>query len=300
VASQLKQREFERRLEQVESLVGRLEELADEQAKATAVDAVKAVLELHGQVLGRMLELMHDSGPEGMELIDMLGREPAVAGLLILHGLHPLSLEDRVVEALDKVRPYLGSHGGGVQLLGVSEGVVSLRLEGSCHGCASSQLTLKHAIEQSILDAAPDVTSIEVEGVQEPEPAGFVPLSQIKRAPAAEVSDWQAVAGLEALEPGGVLVREVAGRRVFFCRLGENWYAYGDRCPGCGHSFESGATDGDLLSCPGCGLRFDVRLAGRCVGSPEVHLEPLPLLNEGGEVRVAAVAATAASGRPER
>ncbi len=288
MANHLKQREFERRLEEVEELVGRLEALADEEAKSTAVEAVKAVLELHGEVLTRALEVMHESGPAGVDLIDTLGRDPAVAGLLILHGLHPLSLEDRVVEALDKVRPYLGSHGGGVELLGVRDGVVSLRLEGSCHGCASSQLTLEQAIEQSILDAAPDVTSIEVEGVEPPAPAGFVPLSQIQRAPSAETSGWQAVAGLESFAPGHVVIREVAGRRVFFCRLGENWYAYADSCPECRHSFESSPTDGDLVSCPGCGLRFDVRVAGRCVDKPEVHLEPLPLLNEAGEVRVVA------------
>ncbi len=289
--TQQKQREFDRRLEEVESLVGRLEELADQQAKATAVDAVKAVLELHGEVIGRMLEVIHESGPQGIELIDSLGRDPTVGGLLVLHGLHPLSLEDRVVEALEKVRPYLGSHGGGVELLGVSDGVVNLRLEGSCHGCASSQMTLKHAIEQSILDAAPDVVSIEVEGVQPPEPAGFVPLTQIKRAPAAEASDWLTVAGLEALEPGRFVVKDVSDRPVFFCRLDENWYAYADGCPECGRSFESGAVEAGLLTCPGCGLRFDVRVAGRCLDSPGVHLEPLPLLKEAGEVRVVAGAA---------
>ena len=48
-----------------------------------------------------------------------------VGGLLMLHGLHPLDLETRVRQALDQVRPYLRSHGGNVELLGVSDGASS-------------------------------------------------------------------------------------------------------------------------------------------------------------------------------
>jgi Fe-S cluster biogenesis protein NfuA len=61
-------------------------------------------------------------------------------------------------------------------------------LEGSCHGCPSSQLTLKHTIEQAIYSVAPDVAGIEVEGVADPKgsASGFVPLSQLTvTAPAA-------------------------------------------------------------------------------------------------------------------
>ena len=44
----------------------------------------------------------------------------------------PCRVEERVREALDEVRPYLESHGGDVELLGVEDGVVRLRLQGSC------------------------------------------------------------------------------------------------------------------------------------------------------------------------
>ena len=66
--------------------------------------------------------------------------------------------------ALDEVRPYLVAHGGGVELLGVDDGVVHLRLEGACNGCPSSALTLKSAVEEAIMRAAPDVERIEAEG----------------------------------------------------------------------------------------------------------------------------------------
>jgi Fe-S cluster biogenesis protein NfuA len=91
-----------------------------------------------------------------------------VAHLLLLHGLHPVPIHDRVSAALDSVRPYLATHGGGVELLGIEQGVVSLRLEGACHGCPSSALTLRAAVEEAVIKAAPDVERIEADGVAEP------------------------------------------------------------------------------------------------------------------------------------
>ena len=85
----------------------------------------------------------------------------------MLYGLHPLDLETRVLQALAQVRPYLRSHGGNVELIGVRDGVVHLRLVGSCHGCPSSAITMRQTIEKAILGKAPDVIAIEVEGAAE-------------------------------------------------------------------------------------------------------------------------------------
>ena len=66
------------------------------------------------------------------------------------------------------MRPYMESHGGDVELLGIEDGVARLRLEGSCHGCAASASTLELAIKQALRDAAPDLLGMEVEGVEDP------------------------------------------------------------------------------------------------------------------------------------
>src|SRR6202007_398955 len=97
--------------------------------------------------------------------VETLAADPLIAGLLILHDLHPVPVRDRVLAALDKVRPYLGSHRGGVEFLGIADDVVQLRLQGSCDGCASSTLTVKTAIEQAIADSAPEIAGVEVEGM---------------------------------------------------------------------------------------------------------------------------------------
>jgi Fe-S cluster biogenesis protein NfuA len=77
-------------------------------------------------------------------------------------------VRERVLGALDEVRPYLVAHGGGVELLDVTDGVVHLRLEGACNGCPSSALTLTSAVEEAIARAAPDVERIEADGATAP------------------------------------------------------------------------------------------------------------------------------------
>ena len=63
---------------------------------------------------------------------------------------------------------------------GFENGLVRLRLEGSCHGCPSSTLTLKNAIEEAIYEFAPDISGLDVAGLVEPRPpSGFVPLEAV-------------------------------------------------------------------------------------------------------------------------
>jgi Fe-S cluster biogenesis protein NfuA len=145
-------------------LVGRAEALLDEivgDPKATA--AVQAVVELYGEALARIVA--------GVDPVD----DELVSHLLLVHDLHPVDVETRIRTALDEVRPYLGSHGGDIELLEVEDGVARLRLDGTCNGCPSSRVTLQHAVEEAVLKAAPDVERIEAEGMAEPEP----PLVQI-------------------------------------------------------------------------------------------------------------------------
>jgi Fe-S cluster biogenesis protein NfuA len=158
-------REFQGRLARIEELLHALDGIADEGARAQARELVEALLELQGAGLERALELIYESGPAGQGMIDALGHDELVASLLLVHGLHPLDLESRVRHALEAVGPRLAQHGGSVELLGVTpDGAVKLRLAGNCHGCPSSILTLKFSIEEAIYAAAPDVTSLEVDG----------------------------------------------------------------------------------------------------------------------------------------
>jgi Fe-S cluster biogenesis protein NfuA len=144
------------RVGRIEALLADVDGLPDPRARETATELVQALLDLYGEGLARIVGRL-DGAAAG--LVD----DELVAHLLLLHGLHPVPLEARVRAALDEVRPYLDQHGGAVELLGVQEGVVRLQLQGSCSGCPSSAVTLKHGIEEAIHKAAPDVERIEAE-----------------------------------------------------------------------------------------------------------------------------------------
>ena len=163
-------------MEKIEALISKIENLPDGELRADMLALVQALMDFHGAGLERMMELVSEAGEPGYAIFDSFAADERVGNLLMLYGLHPLSLETRVLQALDKVRPYLDSHGGNVELLGIDEGVVRLRMNGSCKSCPSSSVTLKLAIEEAIYAAAPDVVAIEAENVtqQETVATGFV------------------------------------------------------------------------------------------------------------------------------
>lgn len=71
-------------------------------------------------------------------------------------------MEDKVKEALDKIRPMLQADGGDVELVGVTaEGVVKVRLKGACGGCPMSQMTLKMGIEREIRKSVPEIKRVD-------------------------------------------------------------------------------------------------------------------------------------------
>ncbi len=161
--STLDPREFEGRLRRLDGLLREAEQQADPAARARLQETVQALLDLHGVGLERLLKHVAEAGEAGQRILDACARDDVVGGLLLLHNLHPLDVEARVRQALDGVRPFLRSHGGNVELLEVRDGVVRLRLEGSCHHCPSSSLTMQQTIEEAVYGRAPEVTSVEVE-----------------------------------------------------------------------------------------------------------------------------------------
>ena len=134
------------------------EQLSRIENDPAALGAVSAVVELYGEALRRF---QAGADPASDELL---------AHLLLVHDLHPEDVQTRVERALEEVRPYLGSHGGDVELLGVEGGVARVRLGGTCNGCASSTVTLTNAIEEAIARAAPELERVEAEGVADAQP----------------------------------------------------------------------------------------------------------------------------------
>jgi Fe-S cluster biogenesis protein NfuA/nitrite reductase/ring-hydroxylating ferredoxin subunit len=278
----------------IDSLLGSF--AADPVMAERAEDLVRTLVEFYDDGLGRMVELLTER-PDGEDILAMVATDKIVAGMLVLHDLHPASTYERVSAALERVRPYLGSHSGDVDLLGVDDdGVVRLRLAGSCNGCPSSTVTVKLAIEQAIEEAAPEVIRVEVEGVAAPPlprgvggPGGRTLLPMLgtpASAPSGPTRTWITL-GSTSVTPGTLAAMAIGGSNAILANIDGSLYAYRNFCPGCGNSVHTGAIDGDHLQCAGCAERFDLRRAGAGSVRADLHLEPLPLLDEDGTVRVA-------------
>jgi Fe-S cluster biogenesis protein NfuA len=162
-------------LDRVQALSAAVDEIPDAHARELAQELAAAVIAMYGDGLRRIMEAISASREAGATIVDELSQDGAVASLLLIHDLYPISLEERVIEALDTVRPYMESHGGNVELVGVEDGVATLELQGSCNGCAASQATLELAIKQALDEHCPDLMGLDVRGVPAPGEQGHWP-----------------------------------------------------------------------------------------------------------------------------
>jgi Fe-S cluster biogenesis protein NfuA/nitrite reductase/ring-hydroxylating ferredoxin subunit len=279
----------------------RIETLLEASTTAGAVQRQRAeelvglVTDLYGNGLERILHILDSLGRLDDDALAALVGDDLVSGLLLVHGLHPYPVEQRIEAALTRVRPYLGSHGGNVELVDVDElGVVTLRLLGSCDGCPSSAVTLQLAVEGAVEDAAPEITGIEVVTPTSPQTAGLISVdslrSRLGETPPGDV-EWTTLPGLAQMVPGEVAGFSVGNVDVFACAVDGGRFVYRDVCPRCGGSLAGTAiseSDGQIaVRCPTCHIGYDVRRAGANIAGGPEHLDPLPALESGGEWRVA-------------
>jgi Fe-S cluster biogenesis protein NfuA len=151
--------DFQQRMAGIEALTRQVDRVPDPTVRAVVKELLQSVMELHGSALTRMLELIHERGSEGANTIDALGRDPLIGSLLVLYGLHPLDTPARVALAMERLAPAFRKHSAEVELLGVEETIVRLRIAGGLNPTAGR--ALKTAIEDQIYALAPDVTRIE-------------------------------------------------------------------------------------------------------------------------------------------
>ncbi len=219
---------IERLLEDVQTLVGPI-------AWPRVEELLERVMRFHGEAIERVLAIGVDSSSAPDLFQTRLCDDDLAAGLLLLHGLHPAPATKRIEDALDEVRPYLSSHGGGVEMLGLEpDGTARLRLVGGCHGCPSSQATIEGAIERAVVEAAPEVTRVAVEGEAEA-PEALIRIGSRK--------DWRTRWWpLEADIPAGARrALVVEGVPILVLSLGEVLVAYRNACAACGAPLDQAA-----------------------------------------------------------
>jgi Fe-S cluster biogenesis protein NfuA len=181
-------RDFQVKVQRIGELVRGLEDIADPEARAGAKALVQLLLDLHAAGLERVMEIVAKDDEFGQRTIDDFGQDPLVSSLLVLYGLHPLDLESRVREAVEKVQPKVRKGGGELELVGIDGGVVRLNLQLAGHGCGSTGKTLKTLVEDALYEAAPDMGSLLIAGLDEQAgSSGFVPLGKLGGVMAAAI-----------------------------------------------------------------------------------------------------------------
>jgi Fe-S cluster biogenesis protein NfuA len=152
-------REMGKRLQE---LIEQIQTQPNPAASSLLQECLQSLLAFYGEGLSRVLGQIQASGPAGKKILDRMLKDPAVSGLLLIHGLHPVPLETRLHGALEKVRPYMQSHGGNIELLRLENEVAQIRLQGTCKTCPSSVVTLELAVRRAVEEACPDLAGFEV------------------------------------------------------------------------------------------------------------------------------------------
>ena len=175
------EKDFQARVQKIGGLVQDLESIADPAARAASRELVQLLMDLHGSGLERILEVVFQSGDSGSRVIDELGQDSLVSSLLVLYGLHPDDMQTRVERKLKQMDSKLHKMGADAELLSVNDDVIRVRVHVGGHTCGSTTESVRTAIEDAIYEAAPDLTSLVIEGLDEPSASGFVALEALLR-----------------------------------------------------------------------------------------------------------------------
>jgi Fe-S cluster biogenesis protein NfuA len=171
--------EFQEQVRQLGKLVGQFDELPDSAVKVAGKEMVQLLMDVHGTGLERIMEIIFESGNLAPGIIDQLGQDPIVGSLLLLYSLHPDDVETRVQKAIARIGPRLRKLSCAIELVSVRENAVKVRLATSAHSCGSSTNDLRAIVEDGVYEFAPDVTSLEIIGLEQPTSSGFVALETL-------------------------------------------------------------------------------------------------------------------------
>jgi Fe-S cluster biogenesis protein NfuA/nitrite reductase/ring-hydroxylating ferredoxin subunit len=283
--------EFDQAVAQLETLVATLERDGDERALE--------LLALMDAIHRPALELLLAGNPD----------HPIATAVLAMYELVPLDEHTQVEEALDEIRPYIESHGGGLELLEVDGGIVHVQLSGSCHGCAASAMTLRRGVETKLRERIPWFTEIVAHEPDE-EPAAddgvllSLPMVQVGASQPRSPTDGAPVSieglrrpvfvdvgAIDDIAPGEMRAVAVDGIDILVANVEGEPYAFHNVCPVDDRSpLDGGRLTGSVLVCPWHNCAYDARSGKRVDDEPgQRPLAVVPIaVSSDGVLRVAA------------
>ncbi len=237
-------------------------------AKVLALKA--AIEEFHKYGLTKIIQHLK-ADPRGKELLFELVDEPGVYALFVMHDLIKVDLATRVNRALEQIRPYMQSHGGGVELVEVQADTLYLKLLGACKGCSESANTFRNLVEETLREHAPEIINI-IEVPEEPV-RELIPVATLKKS---KKSGWLKGPALENVPEGKPYCFNIEDTDILLVKIGEQLSAFRNRCAHQGLSLERAIVDTQegTLTCPWHGHRYDA-FTGEGLSSPQYSLESL-------------------------
>ena len=143
----------------VEELTAQLEAIGDPFARSCAEELAAAVVQLYGAGLERIFAALDEQTRTD------LAQDGVVASLMLIHGLYPVSLEERVLEALDQVRPYMESHGGDVEPEQVGRRLLQRALDRQLHRALRRRAAAARSLQAQPRDPVLDPQQLHVAAV---------------------------------------------------------------------------------------------------------------------------------------
>lgn len=279
--TEMQEESFEKIAERIDKALGKVNEIADEDAKMHALGLKTAIEDFHKIALTKVVQKLK-SDERGKELLFELVDEPSVLAVLQLHGIVKQNINARVQQVLDHVRPYMQSHGGDVEFAGIEEQTVFVRLSGACNGCSQSAVTLREGVEEAILANIPQIKKVEVVP-NEPAPA----LIQIESLTASKTKGWIETLKVEDVPAGKMKCFRSEDQNILLVNLDNRLSAFRNECPHQGLPLDGGMLEADerMLTCPWHGFKFDAG-SGECLTAPAAQLESFPLRVENGVILV--------------
>ena len=153
-------------LARLETLIETLDRLDDVNARSVARELLDATLDLHGLALARVMTICNGAENGDVVLRDLLADE-YVAAVTLLHGLHPEDAEARLRNKVAAMRPHWGVRGFRVDVIEVDRTTARVRMVFSNDNSRAIREDLAREVEQALTEAAPDLESIIVEGLDE-------------------------------------------------------------------------------------------------------------------------------------
>lgn len=298
------EREGEELVARLNSLVEELEQYPDTEVREKALELVQIILRLYGESLRRIIATF-EAEPQRDQILGRMANDEVIRSILLIHGLVPVNLYDRVAGKLNDLRPYLVSQGCDVELLGIDDARARMRLMRSGKG-APPIAVLKAEIENALSDVAPDLAGIEIEGLSEkveatakvaaalgrmiekPQQDAKPALVQIKRKQ-AEVSSsentWVPVIRSQSIENGEFKIVNHEDINVLIFNLDGEFYAYRNACADGGRPLDDALFQSPMLNCSCHGYGYDLR-RGNCIERPDLKLASVPVNLEDQKVRL--------------